>query len=173
MKVDQAGLDFIAAQESFVGHVYYDIAGVPTIGFGHVLKMGDPIVVTRDQALAILQHDVASAEAAVNADVKASLSQNQFNALVDFTFNCGTGALATSALLVFVNQGNFEAAAGEFIKWCHARVNGRFVEVEGLKRRRLAEAAMFSAAPPPPVVAEPVIPGEVDIATRPGDLPET
>jgi lysozyme len=147
MNTSPAGLAFIAEQEGYSSSVYRDIAGIETIGYGHVMRHGDPTSVTREQAMAILQHDVASAESAVNADVKMALSQGQFDALVSFTFNLGSGALATSTLLQTLNAGDTVNAAREFLRWCHARVNGQMVRVQGLYNRRLAEAVMFLGTP--------------------------
>jgi lysozyme len=143
MRISASGLAFIADREGFVDHVYHDVAGIPTIGFGHVMRHGDPTSVTRDQAMVMLRHDVASAESAVNHDVTHALDQNQFDALVSFSFNCGTGALATSSLLEQVNAGNTRQAAKDFLPWCHARVGGRLVVVQALLNRRIAEAIMF------------------------------
>jgi lysozyme len=182
MKTSDAGLKFIEGQEGYRSSVYRDIAGVPTIGFGHVLKMGDPVTVTKEQAMDLLRHDVASAESAINSMVKVDLNQNQFDALVDFTFNAGNGALATSAMLHFINLGAFLTAADEFPKWCHARVNGEMVVVSDLLKRRQLERALFLSTaveiPPPgplPITindAPPVLPDEGQ-PTPPGDLTET
>jgi lysozyme len=182
MKASNACLEFIAAQEGFRADAYFDVAGVWTIGFGHVIRYGDPISATRDQALVILRHDMASAESAVNADVRVVLSQRQFDALVSFAFNAGTGALAISTLLGDLNKGDYAAAADQFLVWDHARVNGQLVEVEGLKRRRVAERAMFltpdaaggveTQAPVTIADAPPVLPDEGQ-PTPPGDLPPT
>jgi lysozyme len=79
-------------------------------------------------------------EAAVSHLVKVELSQCQFDALVSFTFNVGPGNLATSSLLRDLNAGDVADADKQFVYWDHA---GN-VEVEGLKDRRLAEAAMFA-----------------------------
>jgi lysozyme len=147
MKTSPAGLSFISEQEGFSASVYRDIAGIETIGYGHVMRHGDPTNVTREQAMAILGHDVASAESAVNADVKVALSQGQFDALVSFTFNLGSGSLSTSTLLQILNAGDTVNAAREFLRWCHARVNGQMVRVQGLYNRRVAEAVMFLGTP--------------------------
>jgi lysozyme len=169
MKTSEVGLKFIASQEGFRPSVYHDIAGIPTIGYGHVLRMGDPINVTEEQAMEILKHDVASAESAVNSLVKVELNPNQYDALISFVFNLGSGALATSALLHFINLSAFHTAADEFPKWCHARVNGQMVEVTGLKRRRLLERAMFLSALVD-IAPELVLPDEGQ-PTPPEDLP--
>jgi lysozyme len=182
MKTSPEGLKFIAGQEGFVPRVYHDIAGIPTIGYGHVLKMGDPVTVTEPQAMDLLRHDIAAAESAINSMVKVELNQNQVDSLVSFVFNLGSGALATSALLHFINLGAFMTAADEFPKWCHARVNGEMVVVAGLLKRRQLERALFLSTaveiPPPgplPITindAPPVLPDEGQ-PTPPGDLPET
>jgi lysozyme len=144
MKTSELGLRFIEDQEGFVDHVYLDVAGIPTIGYWHVVRHGDPSTVTKEQAQAILAHDVAAAESAINADVHAALTQGAFDALVSFTFNNGTGALASSSLLQILNtDGVGIGAAKEFPKWCHARVDGQLVVVAGLRERRIEEAAMF------------------------------
>lgn len=172
MKTSEEGLKFIAAQEGFVPRVYHDVAGIPTIGYGHVLRMGDPVTVTEPQAMEMLRHDIASAESAIASLVKVELNQNQLDALCSFTFNLGSGALATSAMLHFINLSCFATAADEFPKWCHARVNGEMVVVSGLLERRKLERALFLSTPveiPPPIVVEPVLPEEGQ-PTEPEDL---
>ena len=101
------------------------------------LKAG-PLVVTREGER--LAADVARTATAVNKLVTARINQNQFDALVDFAFNLGTGALASSTLLRCINAGDFAAAAREFPRW--DRAQGRMTP--GLLRRRLAEAALFT-----------------------------
>jgi lysozyme len=70
------------------------------------------------------------------------LTQNQFDALVDFVFNIGGGNFGTSTLLRKVNASDFLGAAAEFLRW--DRLHG--VEVPGLLRRRQAEANLFQTA---------------------------
>lgn len=69
------------------------------------------------------------------------LTQPGFDALVDYTFNCGTGNFDHSMLLKLVNAGNMVHAAQEFERW--DRVGGKVVA--GLLRRRVAEAALFAS----------------------------
>lgn len=143
MKTSDHGVKFIADQEGFRDRVYRDIAGIATIGYGHVLRIGDPITVTPDQALEMLRRDIAVAELGVNSHVMVPLSQYQFDALVSFTFNLGAGALSTSMLLSELNQGRYRSAADQFLRWDHAIVGGEKIEVIALKNRREAERAMF------------------------------
>lgn len=139
MKYSDRGLKLTAAFEGLRLEAYQDSVGVWTIGYGHTkgVKPGDTI--TQQQALDLLRQDVKSAEDDVNRLVKVPLNQNQFDALVDFTFNLGGGALARSTLLTFVNARNFAGATLEFHKWNKA--GGR--ELAGLTRRREAEVDLF------------------------------
>ncbi|MGG7603560.1 lysozyme [Massilia sp. BKSP1R2A-1] len=114
-------------------------AGIPTIGVGHIrgVKMGDRCSV--QQADVWLTEDLQDAEAAVNTLVKVPLAQQQFDALVSFTFNLGQGALAESTLLILLNKRSFKAAAEQFDRWVHS--GGK--KLAGLVRRRAAEKALF------------------------------
>ena len=115
-------------------------AGIPTIGVGHTrnVKMGDRCTV--QQADIWLSQDLEDAEAAVASLVKVPLKQEQFDALTSFTFNLGCGALKRSTLLKTLNAGDVVGACQEFAKWSYA--SGR--QVNGLLRRRTAEAALFA-----------------------------
>ena len=146
----------IALTESFEGCklvAYLDSGGVPTIAYGHTHGVTLGMTCTQQQAELWLRTDMAVAETGVQALVKIPLTQGEYDALVDFAFNCGTGNLRVSTLLKLVNTGNFTAAAAEFEKWDH--VNSQVVA--GLLRRRLAEEAEFKATAsdttPPPQLA--------------------
>lgn len=118
---------------------YQDQVGVWTIGYGHTAGVYDGMTCTQEQAEKWLRHDVEDAEKAVNDFVKVPLSQKQFDALVDFVFNLGTGSFAKSTLLKLLNASNFKYAALEFERWNRA---GGIVRA-GLTRRRLAEKDLF------------------------------
>ena len=94
---------------------------------------------TPEQAAAWLAADVGWAERAVTAHALVPLKQNQFDALVSFTYNVGEAAFADSTLLRMVNMQNWDAAAAQFLNWDH--IGG--IEIAGLERRREAEAALF------------------------------
>jgi lysozyme len=134
----------MALTESFEGCklvAYQDSVGVWTIGYGHTkgVKRGDTC--TAAQADQWLREDVAWAVACVNRLAKVQLNQHQFDALVDFTFNLGCESLANSELLRLVNAGRFAEATAQFGRWNHA--GGKVVD--GLTRRRAAEAALFAS----------------------------
>lgn len=119
---------------------YRDVAGVWTIGYGHTGSgVTAGLVWTQEQAEAALAADLGWAVMCVNQHVSADLTQNQFDALVDFCFNVGPGAWLNSTLLRQVNLGNFERAAAQFLLWVKA--GGQ--KVEGLVRRRQAERELF------------------------------
>lgn len=139
MRYSDKGLALTAEFEGLRLTAYKCPAGVWTIGFGHTkgVKQGD--VITKDQAMQYLHDDMVDAINAVNKQVKVPMTQGQFDALVDFTFNLGEGALSRSTLLTYVNAKNFAGAALEFHKWNKA--GGK--ELAGLTRRRKAEAELF------------------------------
>jgi lysozyme len=141
VKTSPAGIKAIEGYEGCRLTAYQDDSPqkIWTIGVGHVNGVVPGMTITQEEAGDLLAEDLANAEAAVNSLVKVPLSQPQFDALVSFTFNLGAGALRESTLLRKLNAGDYQGAAAEFGKWCHA---GNQV-LPGLVRRRAAEAAMF------------------------------
>ena len=140
MKTSQAGKDLIISFEGIRLQAYKCPAGVWTIGVGSTVPAvhaGE--VITKQQALARFDKDLTKFENAVDRLVKVPLTQNQFDALVSFTFNVGEGALAKSTLLKKLNAGDYDAVPAELMKW----TKGGGKELPGLVRRRRAEAAMW------------------------------
>ena len=133
----------LALTKSFEGlelSAYADQGGVWTIGYGHTgpgVHAG--LTITDDHADTFLESDVAGAVTAVNRMVTSTINQNQFDALVDFTFNLGCASLSQSTLLRYVNAGEFDLAAAQFLLWDHVRG----VVIPGLLRRRQAEMELF------------------------------
>ena len=140
MRYSKTGLRLTERFEGCRLEAYLDSKGIATIGYGHTLgvKLGD--VCTQDQAEKWLQNDTTWAENVVNRFVEVQLTQNEFDSLVDFTFNVGSGNFHNSTMLKLLNQGNYQEAAEEFIKWDKA--GGQVVA--GLLRRRLAEKDEFN-----------------------------
>lgn len=113
---------------------------VPTNGYGHTgadVWIGQ--VITKEQAIIWLQQDTLKAANAVNASVKVPLTQNQFDALVDFTYNAGVGGFEGSTMLKHLNAGNYAQADLDFQQWVF--VKG--VKNRGLQNRRTAEEQEF------------------------------
>jgi lysozyme len=142
MHLSPDGLDLLKKSEGFRDRVYADVAGFRTIGFGHRLTPGEtyPNGITLPQGETILGRDLAIAEAAVDRLVKVSLTQGQFDALVDFVFNLGAERLASSTLLSYLNAGKHDAAALQLLAWDHVGSQ----EITALKTRREAEFHLWS-----------------------------
>jgi len=111
-----------------------------TIGYGHTgpeVHLG--MTITQEQAEIYLQQDVLKASHFVNNLNIPNLTQSEFDALVDFAFNCGCGNLQKSTLLLKLKAGDIEGASQEFLKWDMAA--GK--HMAGLARRRQAEMNLF------------------------------
>lgn len=148
MKTNAAALDIIKVFEGFRSEPYLCPANVWTIGYGST-RTPDGRPVTKDTppideptATAWMQAHLDETERQVAALARVGLAENQFGALVSFTYNLGSGALQSSTLRAKLNRGDYEGAAGEFWKWRFA--GGRVLG--GLVARRAAEEALFRAA---------------------------
>lgn len=147
MKTSPQGMAIIKKFEGFRSKPYLCPAGVPTIGYGSTyyadgrpVKMTDAPV-TEEQGEALLQATLAKYEACVNGAVKMPINQNQFDALVSFTYNVGCSAFRNSTLLRLLNQGYAPQAAAQFNRWT---LGGGKVHA-GLVSRRAAERALFES----------------------------
>lgn len=142
------GIKFIQSFEGFSSKAYDDGVGVWTIGWGTTryengakVKRGDSITV--DRAVVLFMHDLSGFEMAVRRSVKVPLNQNQYDALVSFTYNVGVSSLQGSSLLRKLNAGDYTGAANGLLAWNKGRVNGVLKELKGLTRRRQAERDLF------------------------------
>lgn len=144
MQMSAAGLDLLKRSEGFRSRIYMDVAGIPTIGYGHRLVHPEsyPDGIQPAEAAAILSADVREAEQAVARLVRVALSQGQFDALADFCFNLGAGRLAESTLLKDLNAGRYAAAGEQLLRWDHAGAQPN----AGLKARREAEFQLWANA---------------------------
>ena len=114
-------------------------AGVWTIGVGHTKGVKQGQTITEKQAMTLLKGDLLPCENYVN-NLGVCKTQGQFDALVDFCFNLGTGALGRSTLLKFIRQGKAEQyIRGEFAKW--VKSGGK--TLAGLVKRRAWEADRY------------------------------
>jgi GH24 family phage-related lysozyme (muramidase) len=137
MKISQKGLQLIKDFEGLELKAYVCPAGVLTIGYGSTGSHVKPgMTITPEEAEVLLQKDLGRFEEAVNRLVKVPLTQGQYDALVSFAFNCGTGAFAESTLLRLLNEKDYTGAANQFKRWTNDGL-------EGLVRRRKAEETLF------------------------------
>lgn len=150
-QVNQAGLDLVKSFEGFSDRAYLCPAGVWTIGYGHTKDVKKGMRITRDEAEQLLADDLKGAAADVEKLIKVELGDNQFAALVSFTFNVGSGNLAGSTLRKLLNVGDYDAVPAQMMRWNKAKQGGKLVEMAGLTRRRVAEGALWlqDAAPLP------------------------
>ncbi len=140
--ISPQGLALITRFEGFSAIPYRCPAGILTIGYGHVVGVGEQFPaegISEDQAQALLKIDVEKAQRAVERLIKTALSEGQTAALVSFTFNLGAGALQRSTLRRKVNRGQHAQVPHEFMKWVWA--GGR--KLPGLRERRAAEADLY------------------------------
>ncbi|MZR30459.1 lysozyme [Sneathiella litorea] len=153
------GAEFIKQFEGLKLTAYDDGTGVMTIGYGHTgdVKAGETI--SQSQADSYFNADIKWAVDRVNASVMVELQQNQFDALVSFTFNVGEGAFKSSTLLKKLNIGDYGSVPPElgrwiyagnkkglfsgFVRWAHLGTGKEVSSV--LKARREKEGALFKS----------------------------
>jgi lysozyme len=140
MITSNKGLDLIKRFEGLELKAYRCPAGIVTIGYGHTgadVKMGDVII--EQKATELLAKDLEIFENYVTKFLKVPVNQNQFDALVSFTYNVGAGNLKSSTLLRKLNTGDYKGASEEFKKWN----KGGGKVLAGLTKRRNSEKELF------------------------------
>jgi GH24 family phage-related lysozyme (muramidase) len=138
-QINADGLRLLKSFEGLRLEAYQDPVGVWTIGYGTTSGVRPGMVITEAEAEALLRRDLARFENAVADLVNVPVNDDQFSALVSFTYNVGEGALASSTLLRLLNQRDYSGAADQLLRW--NRAGG--AELPGLTRRRRAERALF------------------------------
>lgn len=146
--VYEKGIKLTKISEGFVPRVYEDAAGYCTVAYGHLLKRARcgqaesrryPRGISEPEGGRLLMTDMAWAQRAVMLLVKTDLTDGQFAALCDFTFNVGSGNLKRSTLLKAVNNGEHDRVPFQLRRWIKA--GGK--EYRGLKTRREREIALY------------------------------
>lgn len=155
MRIDQAGIDFIKSVEGVKPFAYLDVAGLPTVGAGHLLTQdeltsGKIYIDGRsykyhdglpdDVIDRLLLRDLHIAELVVNSNVKVKLTQSQYNALVSFAFNVGVGAFRKSTLLRVLNESNYVSVPDQMRRWVFSAGQ----QIRGLKKRREKEIELWN-----------------------------
>lgn len=140
LAVSTTGIELIKHFEGLELQAYRDPVGIWTIGYGHTATAKDGMTVTKAEADELLRRDLRGAAADVRSAVTVTLSTNQFDALVSWTFNLGIGNLKKSTLLKVLNQGDHERVPDEMRRWTYA--GGQ--QFDGLIRRRNAEAILWA-----------------------------
>ena len=149
MKITKASnnlLELIKKFEGFSKIPYLCPANVATIGYGSTRYANGLKVTIKDnpitelQAIELLKDTLKQYELAVDSYCRDDINQNQFDALVDFAYNCGNGNLKSSTLLKKVNANPNDITIGlEFAKW--NKGGGKILN--GLVKRRAAESELY------------------------------
>jgi len=120
---------------------YPDAGGLPTIGYGHLIKPGEniPQRISTYYAESLLLQDALVASLAVEAAITVDLSPLERDALISLVFNIGINAFRKSTLRRLLNRGGYYGASKQFLVW--NKING--VTNQGLVNRRKKEYQMF------------------------------
>ena len=146
-KISQKGIDLVKKYEGCQLKAYRCPAGVITIGYGHTGSIdGKPLtmstIITQQKAEQLLINNLNGSYAQAVNKLKNIKNQNQFDALVSFCYNLGTGIFKGN-LLNAINSGDDKEVARQMRLYNKARVNGGLTELKGLTRRRNEEAELF------------------------------
>lgn len=140
MRTSKNGIDFIKKYEGLRQTAYRCPAGVLTIGYGHTgMDVTTDKTITEAEAERLLISDLRTIENAVRT-ATGHLNQNQFDALVSFTYNVGARNLNRSTLLKYVKENPDDIKIqDEFMKWTYTK--GK--KLNGLQNRRKEEATLY------------------------------
>ncbi len=156
MIMSEKGLDLLAQWEGIELTVYKDVAGLPTIGVGHLLTQDelssgkiyiqDKTIrytngLTKNQVMQLLAQDIENVEKFVADQVQVELKPHQFDTLVSFTFNVGNSAFKNSTLLKILNKGNYSEIPNQLTRWIYS--GGK--KIRGLINRRNNEIALWNS----------------------------
>jgi lysozyme len=171
----EIGILMLKQREGWRDRAYKDVAGKWTIGYGHLILPAEmskyvgatvtvngasrgSYVMSKEEGDTLLRRDLSTAEQAVRNYVLVPITQEQFDALVNFVYNVGVGAFKGSTLLRLLNAGDYKGASAQFPLWAKVTkvdangnaifdANGKVVKVEhrGLMNRRVEEKALFDS----------------------------
>ncbi|NLW33407.1 MAG: lysozyme, partial [Fibrobacter sp.] len=154
MQTSEYGKQFIMKHEGFMAKPYNCSAGHATIGYGTLLHKG-PVNeedinkygtgITKETAKAMFDKSIIKFEIALNKAVKVKLNQNQFDALMSWTYNFGEAQLNEkyTKWLRELNKGNYNIVPSEIQRWNKITKNGIKIESAGLTKRRKEESELF------------------------------
>lgn len=139
MKTSSKGIALIKEFEGLRLKAYKCPGGVWTIGYGHTAGVKSGMVISEAQAEEYLMADLIAFEKYLNG-LGLVINQNQFDALISFIYNVGTGNFSSSTLLRKVKANPLDnSIMDEFLRWVYSK--GRVLP--GLQRRRLAEMKLY------------------------------
>ena len=141
METSQNGIDLIKHFEGCRLEPYLCSANVLTIGYGHTKDVVENMHITEETAEVLLQQDLKEFEDNVDKLVTVDLNQNQFDALVSWTFNLGAGNLKSSTMLKVLNKEKYNEVPEQMQRWNKSAG----VVNKGLVKRRGAKALLFAS----------------------------
>lgn len=145
-EINDKTLNFIKDYEKWRSCAYFDAVGKLTIGYGHLIKPDENFTsdscITEEQGLQLLKNDLLTSSNCIERIVHVPLTDNQFGALVSWTFNVGCGAATNSTLVSKLNAGILENDICEQLRRWN-KGNGKILA--GLVRRREDECSLFNS----------------------------
>ena len=139
MKISEKGVSLIQHFEGCELKSYRCAGNVITIGWGHTKTAEENQIITQEVADFLLLDDILVFEDDVQRLVNVDLTQNQYDALVCWTFNLGATNLNSSTLLKVLNSGTYDKVSEQILRW--DKSGGK--PLAGLTRRRRSEALLF------------------------------
>lgn len=148
MKYSNKCLSLIKKWEGLYLYAYLDPVNIPTIGFGTVRYPDGKLVtlkdkITEQQAEEFLQDECERMAVELSTLITVTVNQNQFDALLSFSYNLGVGSFKTSTLRRKLNSGDTLGAAEEFSRWVYATDKRVKIKLPGLVNRRNDEQKLF------------------------------
>ena len=146
MRTSDNGIKFIKHFEGVRYKPYLDVAGLWTVGVGHLIEGGKQLpdaynkTFTSEEVDALLRKDLLRFENGLSRLLpNVLLRQNEYDALISFVFNLGLGTLQRSTLRQCLLRKDKQKASEQFLKYCYA--GGKIIK--GLQTRRIAEQKLF------------------------------
>jgi lysozyme len=146
VNVSDRGIQLIKHHEGVRNRPYRDCIGLWTCGVGHLIGDGKSLpeswnrTFTQEEIDAILKKDLQRFETGlIKLLPNVKLKQCEFDALISFCFNLGTGCFQRSTIRQALLRGDKQAAMESLVKYCKA--GGKILK--GLQNRRLDEKQLF------------------------------
>ncbi len=168
MTTSQAGVARIQNFEGFSAKAFPDgyVNGVQkyTIGNGHQIGIGEASLrtqtITKAKAFELMKSDIHPLEIQINRDLKVQPTQNQFDILISFGYNEGSGAMG-KIIALWNSTRNTQTVTSKMLEYdkTHKNGTGELITSPDLAARRRKEIAVFNSGlpPVPPVVKTGII----------------